>query len=169
MNKTETKAYEWLQKLYKLKPSEIVYCIGKSPDFILNDGRTFEVKRLYSNSIVLYENQIKNFKPNTVILVWGTQDSPYKIMVWKDVENKTEYEGIKIRRVSEDDPDNNISVTVRLPAEINKELMYYMADSNINSKPEAVLQILEDKFDEPNKNKGKIIESTSKADEVLKK
>ena len=47
MNKSEKNAFDWLVR-QGVSPTDIIFQESKSPDFLLADGRRFEVKRLYA-------------------------------------------------------------------------------------------------------------------------
>ena len=61
MNISEEKGYKFLLK-QGYKPEDIIYQPYKTPDFILKDGKCFEVKKLYGNSIWFYAKQFEIIK-----------------------------------------------------------------------------------------------------------
>ncbi len=104
LNTSEKIAYEWLKKKYKYSFKDIIKS-NKTPDFICNDGKRFEVKALYVNSIMFSQQQMNSLKDDDFIIVVDTNNK--KIVgyfKWKDREKekfriyvpKQNYSGIKI-------------------------------------------------------------------------
>jgi len=116
MNKSETLAFNWLLK-QGIKEKNIIFSPNTVPDFTINDGRSFEVKRLYKNIIIFYDNQMKNLSDDTVILIMKDRTpEPFLQVKFKDIRKVKKYKGIKIRLVKPKkcnlkkliDMDNNI-------------------------------------------------------------
>lgn len=82
MNKTELLAKEYLCHKYKYKPDEIIKN-NKTPDFICPDGKRFEVKLLYRNTILFYPNQILQMKEEDCVLVFD-RDKFVSFFLWKE-------------------------------------------------------------------------------------
>lgn len=104
MNNTEAKAKKWLAYSYGLGEHEVVYSSSLYfPDFTLPDGKTFEVKRLYGDKIIVYTSQIEMLRvyENTRVLVFAEPVSPIANVSGKQlveaVDNETNLAGnIKI-------------------------------------------------------------------------
>ncbi len=75
-------ALEWLKKK-GYKEEDIIKNSNKSPDFICNDGKRYEVKFLYGGRIIFYDTQIKNLKEQDIILVFDRSNFVTKFL-WKD-------------------------------------------------------------------------------------
>jgi len=71
LNASEKIAYEWLKKKYKYSFGNIVKS-NKTPDFICNDGKRFEVKALYVNSIMFSQQQMNSLNDDDFIIVVDT-------------------------------------------------------------------------------------------------
>lgn len=69
MNVSERLVYNWLINEKKYKANEIRYQRGTSPDFMCEDGKGYEAKRLNGNSITFSPPQIDNLKKNNSIIV----------------------------------------------------------------------------------------------------
>jgi len=117
MNKSEQKAYNWLLK-QDVKPSDITFRGSRTPDFILADGRGFEVKRLYegknSKKIIFSSRQFKSMEEagNTQILVFSdAQEEPVAIIPLSAMEEGM-WEGIKLYQWGEDGKKDQFHVTV---------------------------------------------------------
>lgn len=64
MNKTETKAYQWLLKQGYSEDS-MIFQPRRTPDFVCSDGKGYEVKRMYGkNTIWLYADQAEELAKN---------------------------------------------------------------------------------------------------------
>jgi hypothetical protein len=61
MNISEEKGYNYLLK-NGYKPEDITFQPLKTPDFICKDGKCFEVKKRYGNSIWFYDKQFEIIK-----------------------------------------------------------------------------------------------------------
>lgn len=70
MNRSEQVAHDWLLE-QGVELSEIVFRARKTPDFIVGDGRGYEVKRLYGNTIRFSAGQVDKLLEyeNAVVLV----------------------------------------------------------------------------------------------------
>jgi len=82
MNKTEEKALNWILAKENIPREGVIYQASRSPDFLLPDGRSYEVKRLYGNQIMLYRKQyeaLRQYK-DCKIIVFGEGDSPVTII-----------------------------------------------------------------------------------------
>jgi hypothetical protein len=82
INKTELKAIEYLIS-QGYKESEIIKNSNKTPDLICLDGKRYEIKYLYGNSLVFYSTQIKDLKDDDIILVFNKDELVNKFE-WKD-------------------------------------------------------------------------------------
>jgi predicted CopG family antitoxin len=61
MNISEEKGYNFLLK-QGYKPEDIIYQSFKTPDFVLKDGKCFEVKKLYGKTIWFTDKQFEIVK-----------------------------------------------------------------------------------------------------------
>jgi hypothetical protein len=61
MNISEEKGYNFLLK-QGYKPEDIIYQSFKTPDFVLKDGKCFEVKKLYGKTIWFTDKQFEIIK-----------------------------------------------------------------------------------------------------------
>ena len=104
LNTSEKIAYEWLKKKYKYSFKDIVKS-NKTPDFICNDGKRFEVKALYVNAIMFSKQQMNSLKDDDFIIVVDTNNKKViECFKWKDREEKNfkiyvpkqEYQNMKI-------------------------------------------------------------------------
>jgi hypothetical protein len=98
MNKTETKAYNWLlNKGYK--PKDIVFQKRNTPDYLTSDRKGYEVKLKYGSSIWFYRNQIDALKSmdDAEILVFDKEsETPFLIIPSKELLENKIINGIKI-------------------------------------------------------------------------
>mgnify|MGYP001400236515 CR=1 FL=1 len=85
VNKTELKAIEYLIS-QGYKENEIIKNSNKTPDLICLDGKRFEVKFLYGNSLVFYSTQLKDLKDDDTILVFNKDELVTKFN-WKDKDS----------------------------------------------------------------------------------
>jgi hypothetical protein len=71
VNKSETKAYNWLLKQGYSK-QDIVFQYRENPSFLTSDERGYEAKRLYANTIWFTPHQFSELRKmkNTTILVF---------------------------------------------------------------------------------------------------
>jgi hypothetical protein len=100
MNKTQERALNWLISQGHKKQDIIVK--QSAPCFFIKDKK-FDVKRLYGNQIIFYNNQYTNLKnnPDTVILVFrDNESSPYLKIDFNEIENlSSSYKDIEINWV----------------------------------------------------------------------
>lgn len=89
MNQTERIAFEWL-KNKGYKEQEILFRSSKTPDFVCNDGKRYEVKLAYSNQILFSKSQIKYLKDGDYILVFNNRDFMVDEFLWKN-RNKSKF------------------------------------------------------------------------------
>ena len=130
MNKTETLAFNLLKERgYKEK--DIIFNSNKTPDFMCNDGKRFEVKFLYGNQLLFSKLQILVLKADDLILVFN-RDRFISEFKWKD-RRKSVFE-IKIVDYGS---DNKI-------IKINKETQKKLNDMKIHPRQsyEEVIQML---------------------------
>ena len=97
VNKTELKAVEYLIS-QGYKENEIIKNSNKTPDFICLDGKRFEVKFLYGNSLVFYSTQLKDLKDDDTILVFSKDELVNKFE-WKDRDKISFY--IRIQKLDD--------------------------------------------------------------------
>ena len=94
MNKVEYKALQWLKSQgYK----DIKYQHSKTPDFIA-DGQHFEVKRLYTGTIIFFPSQIPSLSNDDTILVFDDQSSkPVAVIPFSKIDfNMGKWNNIKL-------------------------------------------------------------------------
>lgn len=114
VNKTELMALEWLKK-QGYKENEIIKRSNTSPDFICQDGKRYEVKFLYGNSIIFYSTQINSLKDNDIILVFDRRGFVTKFL-WKDKKNTP----LDIKLIEQDD-----RTTIQIESETLKRLKMF--------------------------------------------
>lgn len=87
MNQTERKAFNWLVKQGILE-SEISFRARKTPDFLIADGRGYEVKLLGDYGIYTTPKQLEKLrKKNSTLLVFRPSDEePMLVAPFNDVE-----------------------------------------------------------------------------------
>jgi len=56
MNKTEQLAKEWLMR-HGYTEDDIIFQSATSPDFILSDGKSIEVKKVNNHTLAIYQSQ----------------------------------------------------------------------------------------------------------------
>lgn len=91
MNVSEKIVYNWLIKTKKYKANEIRYQSRTSPDFICEDGKGYEAKRLNGNSITFSSSQIDNLeKNNSIIVVTDNEKGKIiKVFLYADIKKIT--------------------------------------------------------------------------------
>lgn len=97
MNKSERKAFEWLQKQGY---TNIVFHSNSTPDFTTDSGE-FEVKTLDVNTITFQPNQFNQLsKYNSVhILVCDESDIPIAKIPFDDIKDgQTQWERVRIKQ-----------------------------------------------------------------------
>ena len=119
MNKTQERALNWLIS-EGYKKQDILFK-QSSPCFFTKDKK-FDVKRLYGNQIIFYNNQYKQLKkfPNTTILIIrDNESSPYLKINFNEIKNlPSSYKDIEINWV---DIDTQVK-TIRLSAKTKSRL-----------------------------------------------
>lgn len=87
MNQTERKAFNWLVK-QGIPESEISFRVRKTPDFLIADGRGYEVKLLGDYGIYTTPKQLEELREkNPTILVFRSSDKePMLVAPFNDVE-----------------------------------------------------------------------------------
>ncbi|MAF50722.1 MAG: hypothetical protein CMH64_01395 [Nanoarchaeota archaeon] len=100
MNKTQERALNWLiQEGHK---KQDITFKQSSPCFFIKDKK-YDVKRLYGNQIIFYNNQYKQLKkfPNTTILVFrDNESSPYQKINFSEIKDlPSRYKDIEINWV----------------------------------------------------------------------
>lgn len=92
MNITEQKGYQWLQ--YK-GYTDIVFRARLTPDFIVEGGKTFEVKLARNNTIYISKtqyNQLDKVEGELKILVFGAEnDEPIAIIPFSEVKPRPRF------------------------------------------------------------------------------
>ncbi len=114
MNTLEQKALNWLTFVTGFNASDILYSNNTSPDFVLPDGRGFEVKRLHGrHGIELYPRQWEQLLKyeNCQIAVWDPRfavpiflvpvPNPYGIKRWQGL-NVVCNAGVQCREADRD-------------------------------------------------------------------
>jgi hypothetical protein len=87
MTKSERAFYEWLVKKYG---SDVRYNYRESPDFVLPDGRMFEVKYLPPRAKTLYftRKQWEELPNNVEIAVMSDDSEPLCIIPFSELKKK---------------------------------------------------------------------------------
>ncbi len=103
MNRAQEKALQWLtQQGYKRE--EISFRQNRSPNFITNDNKKFEVKRLYGTQIIFYNKQFQQLKHHskTLILVFKeNEQEPFMKFRFEEISSlPNNYKGIDINWVN---------------------------------------------------------------------
>jgi len=93
MNKTETKAYDWLLK-QGIPKDAIVFQRNKSPDFIFTDRNVgYEIKRLYGKKILIDPRQFELMKQQkrtiTILVFSDQQDKPVATIPLREINEET--------------------------------------------------------------------------------
>ena len=85
-NKAEAKALQWLMRVKGIQEKDIIKTT-KAPDFLTPIG-AFEVKKLYSNTIIFYGGQIEQLSkyPSVIILVFNGKDEPIIAAPFSDID-----------------------------------------------------------------------------------
>ena len=102
MNKSETKAKKWLIEKKGYKEGEIVFQRTRTPDFLCSDGQSFEVKRLYQNTIWFHNTQaeeIQKEKNCSVLIMADNIEEPVKIINPEQIKDGAILDGIRIKIV----------------------------------------------------------------------
>ena len=102
MNKSETKAKKWLMEKRGYKEGEIVFQRARTPDFLCSDGQSFEVKRLYQNTIWFHNTQAKEIQKEkncSVLIMADNIEEPVKIISPEQITDGTILDGIRIKVV----------------------------------------------------------------------
>ena len=102
MNKSETKAKKWLMKKKGYKEGDIVFQRAYTPDFLCSDGQSFEVKRLYQNTIWFHNTQaeeIRRAKNCSVLIMADNMEDPIKIINPEQIKDGAILDGIRIKIV----------------------------------------------------------------------
>ena len=103
MNKTEEKTLRWLLR-QGIPRKSIHYQTRRSPDFITEDGRWFEAKRILGRAIVFGANQFKELKKNanrTTVLAFTDDSEEPVIIPMSEIEPDRIIKGIKTYIASE--------------------------------------------------------------------
>ena len=114
MNKTEQKLFNWLlSKGYSQE--QIIFRRSETPDFITDDGKKWEAKRLYDTKILMYKTQVKNLfsdQNNTTVLVFKNgRDDPIQVIPLNEITpNTTLYKNIVIQEVEPKEYGKNVSI-----------------------------------------------------------
>lgn len=87
MNKSERIAFEWLIKEKGLTESEIIFSGSKTPDFLCKNGKKYEVKRLYGNSILVYQSQVSDLKGSEILVVNTEKEQVFLVFPWDSWED----------------------------------------------------------------------------------
>ena len=90
MNKTELKAFKWLQAQGKAP----IFQSHKSPDFVCPDGTGYEVKLKRENSITFSKTQIeplKEFPGLVTVLVFNEGEEPLFVIPFNELRDESHY------------------------------------------------------------------------------
>ena len=114
MNKTEQKLFNWLfNKGYSQE--RITFRRSETPDFITDDGKKWEAKRLYDTKILIFKTQIKDLfsdQNNTTVIVFKDgRDDPIQVIPLNEITPTTTlYKNIVIREVETRRDGKTISI-----------------------------------------------------------
>lgn len=102
MNESEELVYNWLIKTKKYKANEIRFQIRTSPDFICEDGKGYEAKRLNGSSITFSSSQLDDLKKNnsTIIVTDNAKKEIIKVFPCADI-NKITFPRIYIKNIKD--------------------------------------------------------------------
>jgi len=118
MNQAEILAFELLKKR-GYKEEEIIYQGSKNPDFICNDGKRFEIKRVYGrNELLFTERQMKELEGTDIILAFNSERKELiGEFLWSEKEIQTKFK-IKVIKYQK---KLQITVSDRIYAIIKRE------------------------------------------------
>lgn len=103
MNRTQEKALQWLMK-QGYKREDITFRQSKSPNFITNDNKKFDAKRLYGAQIIFYNTQYQQLKHDskTLILIFrDNEEEPFIKFRFEEINSLPKsYRGVEINWVN---------------------------------------------------------------------
>lgn len=134
LNRTELMALEWL-KGQGYKDNEIIKQNNKTPDFVCQDGKRYEVKFLYGNRIIFYNTQIEELQNDDVILVFDRTQFVRKFL-WSNRKNIS----INIYVVNRD----NNKINIQLEKETVKDLKK-LKITKLETYDEIIKRLLQDR------------------------
>jgi hypothetical protein len=73
LNKTEVMALKWL-KTQGYSEEDIFHNTRASPDFMCTDGKQYEVKKVYCNTLIFTDLQLKTLNSDVIILVFDNEN-----------------------------------------------------------------------------------------------
>ena len=126
MNVSERLVYNWLINEKKYKANEIRYQGGTSPDFMCEDGKGYEAKRLNGNSITISGPQIDNLKKNNSIIVVTDNEKKQIIKVFSYADIKK----ITFPRIYIGDKKNEL-ISMKMDTEVWKKAKIYAINHDI--------------------------------------
>ncbi|RLE79767.1 MAG: hypothetical protein DRJ51_07150, partial [Thermoprotei archaeon] len=112
MNKTEKKAYRWLLRRYSKE--DIIFQRRKNPDFLTTDGKGYEAKRLYGNTIWFTQRQfeeIKNLENVTILVFSDDKDEPILTFPATMLKNGLIIKGVKVSVVKGEEEMKTIQIS----------------------------------------------------------
>ena len=112
MNKTEKKAYRWLLQRYSKE--DIIFQRRKNPDFLTTDGKGYEAKRLYGNTIWFTQRQfeeIKNLENVTILVFSDDKDEPILTFPATMLKNGLIIKGVKVSVVKGEEEMKTIQIS----------------------------------------------------------
>lgn len=122
MNQTETKAFDWLVT-QGIRPSHIVFQGHKSPDFLIKDGRAYEVKKLLGNMILIYPRQWEEIRGFTglQILVFNNGDTPLHIIPIDEIaDGRTYWHTLRIHLLPPRGEDEMTLYLRKIPEDLSR-------------------------------------------------
>jgi hypothetical protein len=120
MNKTQERALKWLRE----QGHKDILIKQSSPCFFVKDKK-FDVKRLYGNQIIFYNNQylqLKKHPETTILILRDNEQEPYLKINFKEIESLPKsHKGIEINWV---DIENKVK-TIRVSEKTKERLQSY--------------------------------------------
>jgi hypothetical protein len=148
LNKTERLAFEWLLG-QGIAREEIVFHHRGSPDFVLADGRRFEVKRLYGDStLVLGGAQFLELcrdpaaieKTTVLVFAQGEREPRHLIPLREIAEGQASWRNLRIKWNCAD------SLVLKLPAGSRSALERLARDEGFASIGDFVRELIKREF-----------------------
>jgi hypothetical protein len=137
INKTEMVALDYLCKTKGYK-KELIIKNPASPDFLCPDGKRYEIKRLYGQSIMFYDTQVIQMKNDDIVLVFNTADNFVAEFFWKD-KDKQYFKVDIVKR----NPNVGDRTKINLSSNTKKFLKKHAIDKGI-TLTNLLLKIIED-------------------------
>lgn len=120
MNKSEAKAKRWLLEKKGYLESEMVFQRARTPDFLCADGKSFEVKRLYSNTIWFYDTQVEQIRneEDCFVVVISDEEEPIAIIKSEQIRDGAIIAGVRVKVI-----EKTNETTVKLKGEVLERVL----------------------------------------------